>query len=189
MSGLPSAKQATHRIDEDAVDTGHWDGECILFALWRGDRHEHKPCVPVSACQRAHTLTVLLPVALCKLADAPVPLPVLLVHPRQHLVRHPGDKHALARDAGPLRVVVRRSVQLYEGEVAGDVVALERGGVYGHVGFAVQQTGLAWWGGAGGHGGGGGGGGWRVGAVVASGEQGGHRVRQAMTTHFIPPPL
>lgn len=150
MSG---GKKETHGVHEDAVDAGEGDCECILLPLGRRHRHEHESW-PRQRIAPLPPLTVFLPLPLPlplrQLAHPPVPLPVLLVHPRQHLVRHPAHQQPRPRHR-PRRVPL--AVHLDQAEVAGDVVALERGGVDRHMRLAVEQPGFVC-GGGGGHRGG-----------------------------------
>lgn len=148
MSG---GKKETHGVHEDAVDAGEGDCECILLPLGRRHRHEHEPW-PRQRIAPHPPLTVFLPLLppLRQLAYPPVPLPVLLVHPRQHLVRHPAHQQPRPRHR-PRRVPL--AVHLDQAEVAGDVVALERRGVDRHMRLAVEQPRFVC-GGGGGHRGG-----------------------------------
>lgn len=83
------------------------------------------------------TRTILLPVPLRHLPRPPVPLPVLRVHPRQHLLRHPRHKQPLSRHSFFQRR--RLAVHVYQPQVARDIITLECGRVYRHMRFAVQQ--------------------------------------------------
>lgn len=118
------------------------------------------------------TLTVPIPIPipihLRKLSCPPVPLPVLNVHPSEHLLRHPAHKKPRTCHTPLFRHTFTQPAlapHVDQSQVASDIVTLKCRRVDRHMRFAVQQP-RFWRGGWGGRCGRGGRGGWHRGSLV-----------------------
>jgi hypothetical protein len=83
--------------------------------------------------------------AQCPLFNPLIPLPILLVHALQHLVRDPSHKHLLLALTFGIAFIIYSlplAFGLYDPQVAVYVVSAQRGRMDGDMGLAVQQASL-----------------------------------------------